>query len=194
MNDQQVAVPEKLPAEILRVLFSEEAISSRVSELAGQISADYEAIGAGSVLLIGVLKGAFIFLADLARRLTVPHRVDFIALSSYGQMGAVSGAVRLLMDLSEPVAGRHVIIVEDIVDSGQTLAYLDRMIGGREPASLRRCTFLRKHTDGQATVPIEYVGFDIPDVWVVGYGLDYAERYRTLPYIAELRPDVYREG
>jgi len=95
MNDQQVAVPEKLPAEILRVLFSEEAISSRVSELAGQISADYEAIGAGSVLLIGVLKGAFIFLADLARRLTVPHRVDFIALSSYGQMGAVSGAVRL---------------------------------------------------------------------------------------------------
>lgn len=188
MSDRRVAAQEALPAELRRVLFSEEAIARRVAELAAELSADYAQVG--TVLLIGVLKGSFIFLSDLARRLTIPHAVDFIALSSYGPMGAVSGAVRLLMDLREPVAGRHVIIVEDIVDSGQTLAYLNRMIIGREPASLRRCTFLRKQAQAQI-VPIEYVGFEIPDVWVVGYGLDYAERYRTLPYIAELKPEVY---
>lgn len=146
MSDDLLNARERLPAELLRVLYSEEAIAQRVAELAAQISADYARVG--GVLLVGVLKGAFIFLADLARRMAVPHRVDFMALSSYGQMGAVSGAVRLLMDLREPVAGQHVIIVEDIVDSGQTLAYLDRMLSGREPASLRRCTFLRKRAAG----------------------------------------------
>jgi hypoxanthine phosphoribosyltransferase len=178
-----------LPADVRHVLYSEEAIAARVAELAAQISTDYAQTE--GVLLVGVLKGAFIFLADLARLLTVPHAVDFMALSSYGQMGAVAGAVRLLMDLRQPVTGKHVIIVEDIVDTGQTLSYLNRMLLGREPASLRRCAFLRKQRANQA-VTIDYLGFDIPDVWVVGYGLDYADRYRTLPYIAELKAEVYQ--
>ncbi|MDT8307516.1 MAG: hypoxanthine phosphoribosyltransferase [Anaerolineae bacterium] len=184
-------IERELPSDLRRILFSQETIAARVAELAAQISADYA--GSDRVLLVGVLKGAFIFLADLARQLTVPHTVDFMALSSYGQLGAVSGAVRLLMDLREPVAGKNVIIVEDIVDTGQTLAYLSRMLGGREPASLRHCAFLRKPRADQA-VAIDYLGFHIPDVWVVGYGLDYADRYRTLPYIAELMPEVYQQA
>lgn len=188
MSPNAKAGPERAPSDVARVLFSRETIETRVAELAAQISADYAE--ADRIFLVGVLKGAFIFLADLARQISVPHTVDFMAVSSYGKEGAVSGAVRLLMDLREPIAGKHVVIVEDIVDTGQTLNYLDEMLRGRSPASLRRCVFVRKRRANQA-VTIDYLGFEIPDVWVVGYGLDYADRYRTLPYIAELKPEAY---
>ena len=141
---------------------------------------------------MGVLRGAFIFLADLTRHLLVPHVVDFMAVSSYGKT-AVSGAVRIVMDLREPVVGEHVLIVEDIVDSGKTLQYLYQTLRGRQPASLKTCALVSKQR-AQVDVPIDYLGFRIPDVWVVGYGLDYADRYRTLPYIAELKEEVYQES
>lgn len=175
--------------ELARVLYTEDQIRARVLELSREISADYADIE--TVFLVGVLKGAFIFLADLARCLEVRHVVDFIAVSSYGSRGASSGAVRLLMDLREPIENKHVIIVEDIVDTGQTLGYLIDTLRGRRPASLRTCAFLRK-VRGGTPFPIDYLGFDIPDVWVVGYGLDLADQHRTLPFIAELKRDVYQ--
>jgi hypoxanthine phosphoribosyltransferase len=157
-----------------------------VKELAGQIDKDYAEIE--RLYLIGILKGAFIFLADLSRLLSVPHTVDFMALSSYGKT-TTSGAVRILMDLREPIEGQHVLVVEDIVDSGHTLQYLYQVLKGRNPASLRSCVLVRKPR-GQVDFPIDYMGFEIPDVWVVGYGLDYADRHRTLPYIAEIRQEA----
>jgi hypoxanthine phosphoribosyltransferase len=172
-----------LHPDIARILIPVEEIQARVSELASQISTDYQNVD--QIYLIGVLKGAFIFLADLTRQLDVPHLVDFMALSSYGKT-TVSGAVRIVMDLREPIEGQHVLIVEDIVDSGQTLSYLYRILKGRNPASLHTCVLLQKKRDS-LDVPIDYLGFEIPDVWVVGYGLDYADRYRTLPYIGELK-------
>lgn len=176
---QGTAVAE--PA-LSQVLVSTAQIQGRVDELARAISSDYAA--GAPLVLVGVLRGAFIFLADLARRLTVPHAVDFIAVASYGDDGR-RGAVRLLMDLREPVEGAHVLLVEDIVDSGSTLTYLQGLLGARHPASLRTCALVRKVRLGQE-VAVDYVGFELPDVWVVGYGLDHANRYRTLPYIAEL--------
>jgi hypoxanthine phosphoribosyltransferase len=137
------------------------------------------------------LKGAFIFLADLARHLEMAHLVDFMAVSSYGKTAA-SGAVRLVLDVRAPIEGEQVIIVEDIVDTGNTLQYLMETLRGRRPASLRTCVLLRKVRPG-AEVAVDYLGFEIPDVWVVGYGLDYADRHRTLPFIAELKPQVYQE-
>jgi hypoxanthine phosphoribosyltransferase len=174
-----------LHPDLSRILVSEATIQQHVAELAQQISADYAQVE--RLCLVGVLKGAFIFLADLARQLTIPHFVDFIAVSSYGKAGAVSGAVRLVMDLREPIEGEHVLIVEDIVDSGNTLHYLVETLNGRHPASLRTCALVRKQSS-HPTFPVDYLGFEIPDVWVVGYGLDYADRHRTLPYIAELKP------
>ena len=138
-----------------------------------------------------MLKGAFIFLADLSRRLTVAHNVDFIALSSYDEGIASSGAVRLIMDTRAPVSGRHVLIVEDIVDTGYTLNYLVRTFRARRPASLRTCILTSKTSQRQIEVQVDYLGFELPNEWVVGYGLDYADRYRTLPYIASLKPRVY---
>ena len=184
------ALVTDLHPDLARVLISPEEIQRRVKEIARALTRDYE--GQGSLYLVGILKGAFIFLADLARHLTHPHFVDFMALSSYGKT-TVSQGVRILMDLREPIAGRHVLIVEDIVDSGNTLAYLRQTLLSRQPASLKTCVLLRK-TRGGAGVEVDYLGFDIPDVWVVGYGLDYAEAYRTLPFIAELKPEVYRKG
>ena len=176
----------QLHPDLARVLVTEETIQLHVAELAQKISQDYA--GVEQLYLIGVLKGSFIFLADLARRLTVPHVVDFIAVSSYGRSGSVAGEVRFLMDVREPIAGQHVLIVEDIVDSGQTLHYLCETFERRQPASLKTCSLVRKERDNMAVqVEVDYLGFDIPDVWVVGYGLDYAEEHRTLPYIAELR-------
>lgn len=163
------------------ILISEERIQSRVAELARRISADYA--GVGELLLAGVLRGCFIFLADLSRRLTVPRRVDFIALSSYGARATPSGAVRLLMDLRTEISGMHVLIVEDIIDTGSTLHYLRSILRARMPASLKTCSLLRKPDRMREDLEIDYLGFDIPDVWVVGYGLDYADRHRTLPYI-----------
>jgi hypoxanthine phosphoribosyltransferase len=173
--------------DLERILVSTEEIKNRVKELANQISNDYA--GIDQIFLIGILKGAFIFLADLSRELTIPHIVDFMAVSSYGKT-ANTGAVRLIMDLREPIDGQHAIIVEDIADSGKTLKYLYQVLQWHNPASLKTCVLLRKSKDN-LDVPINYLGFTIPNAWVVGYGLDYADHYRTLPYIAELKPQVY---
>lgn len=183
-------MPE-LPSDIVRVLISEEEIEKRVSTLAKEISSDYRA--GKHLYLVGVLKGSFMFLADLARRLDVPHTVDFMAVTSYGRQGARSGEVRLLMDLREPITGIDVLIVEDIVDTGKTLHYLHDTLEGRQPASLKNCVFVQKRRE-QLPVTVDYLGFSIPDVWVVGYGLDFAERYRTLPYVAELDQTAYKRS
>ena len=177
-------MPEPAPDALPPVLISEATIGARVEELARRISRDYA--DAGELVLIGVLRGAFVFLADLSRRLTVPCRVDFVALSSYGDGSPSSGAVRLVMDLRVDVAGKHVLVVEDIVDSGHTLAYLVAMLQARHPASLKTCVLTRKAGRLETDVALDYVGFDIPDRWVVGYGLDYNDRFRTLPYIGAL--------
>lgn len=170
-------------------LLSQDQIAARVDELAAQIDADYA--DAGTLVLIGVLKGSFIFLSDLARRLTIPHRIEFIAVSSYGDRESETAeAVRLLMDVRHPIEGAHVMLVEDIVDTGHTLVYLERLLAARSPASLKTCTLLHKPDRTEAHTDIDYLGFTIPDVWVVGYGLDYAEQYRTLPYIGELPPEM----
>lgn len=170
-----------------RTLISEQQILQRVGEIATQISADYA--DKGEVVLIGVLKGAFIFLADISRRLTIPRKIEFIAVSSYQEGSVSSGAVRLIMDVRESLAGKHVIIVEDIVDTGNTLHYLVGMLRSREPASVRVCVLLHKTARTTVDVEIDYLGFEIEDEWVVGYGLDYAERERTLPYIGIVEPD-----
>jgi hypoxanthine phosphoribosyltransferase len=178
---------ENIEENLACVLVSTDQIKTRVKELANQITNDYA--GVDEIYLIGILKGAFIFLADLSRELKIPHVVDFMAVSSYGKT-AKTGAVRLIMDLREPIDGQHAIIVEDIADSGKTLKYLYQVLQWHNPASLKTCVLLRKNKDN-LDVPINYLGFDIPNAWVVGYGLDYADHYRTLPYIAELKPQVY---
>lgn len=183
---------DKLYHEFERILVSEEDAVKRINELAAEISADYE--DKGSIVLVGVLKGCFMFFSDLARRLTIPHYIDFIALSSYGQAGSVSGAVRMLLDLRLDIYNKHVLIVEDIVDSGKTLDYLYGVLEARKPASLKTCVLVRKEREVQLDAPLHYLGFDIPDVWVVGYGLDYAERHRTWPFIAELKSSDMTEG
>ncbi|MCC6955495.1 MAG: hypoxanthine phosphoribosyltransferase [Anaerolineales bacterium] len=175
-----------LPGDIQRILITPEEIEKRVKELADQISNDYRG---KRLYMVGILKGAFIFMADLTRALSIPHVVDFMALSSYGKT-TQSGAVRILMDLREPIENQHVLIVEDIVDTGHTLAYLQQVLKGRSPASLRTCALVRK-TRARADVTLDYLGFEIPDVWVVGYGLDFADRFRTLSYVAELKPEAY---
>jgi hypoxanthine phosphoribosyltransferase len=168
------------------VLIGEAKIAARVAALAEQI--DRESAGMDELVVVPVLRGAFIFAADLTRRLRTPCAVDFVALASY--QGAVSsGAVRLVMDLRSDIAGRHVLIVEDIVDSGRTLAYLAGLLRSRGPASLRTCTLTHKAARQEVAAPLDYVGFEIPDRWVVGYGLDYQDRFRTLPYIGVVEPD-----
>jgi len=168
------------------ILIAEADVRRRVAELARQIEADYA--GADEIILIGVLRGAFIFLADLSRELGVPHRVDFIALASYDEGTESTGVVRLIMDLRTNITGRHVLVIEDIVDTGYTIEYLERTLAARQPASLKACALLRKLERRQVDVKIDYLGFDIPDVWVVGYGLDFADRFRTLPYIGVITP------
>jgi hypoxanthine phosphoribosyltransferase len=177
---------DKLHPDLARIIVPTDAIQSRVKELAEQISFDFSDVD--RLYIVGILKGAFIFLADLTRQLSVEHVVDFMALSSYGKTTS-SGAVRILMDLREPVEGQHVLIVEDILDSGNTLDYLLRILGGRKPASINTCVLVRKERES-LDIPIDYLGFNIPDVWVVGYGLDFADRHRTLPYIAELKQNT----
>lgn len=169
-----------------KILISEEKIQARVVELAGQISEDYE--NCDEVVLIGVLKGSFIFLADLSRKLTVPRVIEFIAVSSYGSGSRSSGAVRLVMDVRGNIENKHVLIVEDIVDTGHTLNYLIGMLESHGPASVKTCALVRKAERAEVDVPLDYLGFDIPDEWVVGYGLDYAEENRTLPYIGTIAP------
>ena len=169
------------------VMISEDEIRQRVNELAEQISGDYA--DKGTIVLVGVLKGSFIFLADLSRRLSIPRTIEFIAVSSYGNSSVQSGAVRLVMDVRGNIEGKHVLIVEDIVDTGHTLHYLIGMMASHGPASIKTCALLHKTDSTQIDVPLDYVGFSIRDEWVVGYGLDYAERDRTLPYIGIVHQD-----
>ena len=169
------------------VLISEADIEKRVAELAQQVSSDYR--NKGDVILVGVLKGSFIFLADLSRRLTIPRTIEFIAVSSYGDTSDSTGAVRLVMDVRGNIENRHVLIVEDIVDTGHTLNYLMGILESHRPASIRTCALLQKTDAAEVDVDIDYVGFSIGDEWVVGYGLDFAERDRTLPYIGTVTPD-----
>ncbi len=178
-----VDVSDALPP----VLISEESIQERVAALAEKISADYS--DKGDVVMIGVLKGAFVFLADLSRRMTIPRTIEFIAVSSYEEGSVASGAVRLVMDVRGNIEGRHVLIVEDIVDTGQTLTYLIGMLESHRPASIRTCALLHKAESAEVDLEVDYVGFGIGDEWVVGYGLDYAEQNRTLPYIGTVEPD-----
>ncbi|MDP2181730.1 MAG: hypoxanthine phosphoribosyltransferase [Actinomycetota bacterium] len=177
-------------SDIERVILTEEAIHERVRELGAQISADY---GDDPLLMIAVLRGATLFIADLARAIHTPVEIDFMAVSSYGSSTKSSGVVRIIKDLDETIEGRHVLVVEDILDTGLTLKYLLKNLASRSPASLDVVALLSK--EGKQRVPItcRYVGFDIPDEFVVGYGLDYAEKYRNLPYIGVLRPEVYAE-
>ena len=170
-----------------KTLISEEEIKARVDELAAQISKDYA--DEDEVVLVGVLKGSFIFLADLSRRLSIPRHIEFIAVSSYEHGSVRSGAVRLVMDVRRPIEGKHVLIVEDIVDTGHTLHYLIDMLGSRNPASVRTCALLHKEHATEVDVAIDYLGFTIGDEWVVGYGLDYNEKDRTLPYIGIISPE-----
>lgn len=179
-----LVIPE-LTEDLERVLIDADTIKCRVDELARKISEDYKD-SEGKLILVGVLKGSFIFIADLARKLTVEHVVDFIALSSY--QGDHSGNVRLLMDTRENMEDKHVLIIEDILDSGNTLDYLIRNFKTRNPRSVRTAVLLDKPDRHVVPVDIDYVGFTIPDIWVVGYGLDYNEKHRTLPYIAEMHP------
>ena len=177
-------LPAELTDELEAVVISEESIRERLTELAAQIDRDY---ADREVLLVGVLKGAFVLIADLARLLTVPVSIDFMAVSSYGSATRTSGVVRILKDLDVDIEGRHVVLVEDIVDSGLTLSYLLRNLRSRDPASLEILTLLSKPGAEKVDVPIRYYGFEIPDVFVVGYGLDHAERFRNLPFIASVR-------
>ncbi|HEY8346165.1 MAG TPA: hypoxanthine phosphoribosyltransferase [Symbiobacteriaceae bacterium] len=161
-------------------LISAEQIQRRVRELGEEISRDYQG---KEILIVGILKGAFVFCADLMRTLSVPARVDFMAVSSYGQSTESSGVIRILKDLDASVTGKHVLLVEDIVDTGLTLRYLREYLQRQEPASLKVCVLLDKPSRRKTPVTVEYVGFTIPDEFIVGYGIDYAEQYRYLPYI-----------
>ena len=180
--------------DIQRVLFTEDQIAQRVKEIGTQITQDYAEIVTESkkvVVLISVLRGAAIFMADLARTIDIPVEMDYMAISSYGNGAKSSGVVRILKDLTSEIEGCHVIIAEDILDSGLTLKYLMKNLSSRHPASIEVATLLRKKTLQQANIDCRYVGFECPDEFIVGYGLDYAETYRNLPYIGVLKPEVY---
>ena len=175
-------------ADLAQILITEEQIAQRLDEMAARIDADYEG---RDLLLVGVLKGAVYVMADLSRRLHRSAPMDWMAVSSYGSGTKTSGVVRILKDLDQDVAGRHVLIVEDIIDSGLTLSWLQANLVGRGAASVRIATALRKPAAAKVDVEVAYVGFDIPDEFVVGYGLDYAEKYRNLPFVGTLQPHVY---
>jgi hypoxanthine phosphoribosyltransferase len=186
---------ELYPGDIKSVLLSSEAIQTRVAELGAQVGEDYrDTIGSQDLLLVTVLKGAVMFVTDLSRAIPMPTQLEFMAVSSYGSSTSSSGVVRIMKDLDRDINDRDVLIVEDIVDSGLTLSWLLRNLATRGPRSLRVCALLRKPDAVRADVDIEYVGFDIPNEFVVGYGLDYAERYRDLPYIGTLDPKVYEQA
>ena len=174
--------------DIEQVLISEDEIQEKLGELAKEISEDYRG---RDLLLVGVLKGAFVFMADLARRVELPLEFDFMAVSSYGSATKSSGVVRILKDLDYEISGRHVLLVEDIIDSGLTISYLLRYLKARGPASLEICSLFWKRGEQAVPLDVKYPGFEIPPVFVVGYGLDYAGRYRNLPYIGVLKPSAY---
>jgi hypoxanthine phosphoribosyltransferase len=179
------------PSYVAEVLIPEARLQERIAELGAAISQDY---AGRDLLLLSVLKGSVLFLADLMRSITPPHSVDFMATSSYGNAFESSGVVRILKDLDSPIEDRNVLIVEDIIDTGRTLDYLVRILKARGPKSLEICTLLNKPARREVDVPVKYIGFDIPDKFVLGYGLDYMEQYRNLPYIAVLAGHVYGGG
>ena len=180
-----------LEQDIKCVLFSEEQLEQRVCELAAQIDRDY---AGKEPLLVSVLRGSFVFMADLVRHITLPCTVDFMAVSSYGSGTTSSGQVKIIKDLSEQIEGKDVIVVEDILDSGNTLHYLFQLLQARHPASIKLATLLDKPSRRTKPITADYVGFEVPDEFVVGYGLDYDELYRNLPYIGVLKPRVYGEN
>ena len=180
----------ELEAAVAEVLIEQDALGARVAELGEEISADYEG---REVLLIGVLKGAVFFMADLMRHVRVPCEIDFMAISSYGAATDSSGVVRILKDLELNIRDRDVLVVEDVIDSGLTLSYLMRNLGAREPASLEVCALLTKPGRREIELPVRYVGFEIPNRFVIGYGLDFAERYRNLPYVGVLNEQLIPE-
>ena len=174
--------------DVEKILFSEEDLAARIREMGEAITADY---AGKEILMIGILRGAVIFMADLARAVKQTVAIDFMAVSSYGASTSSSGVVRILKDLDEDVENKHVLIVEDIIDSGLTLNYLMENLWSRKPASIKICTLLNKPERRKVEVPIAYNGFTIPDYFVIGYGLDYAEKYRNLPFIGVLKPEAY---
>jgi hypoxanthine phosphoribosyltransferase len=182
---------ESLEQGVGEILIGEDDLQARIRELGAELSADY---AGREVLLVGVLKGAVFFMADLMRSLTIPCEIDFMAISSYGASTDSSGVVRILKDLDINIEGRHVLVIEDIVDSGLTLSYLVRNLESREPASLEVCALLTKPSRREIDVPVRYIGFEIPNRFVIGYGLDFAERYRNLPYVGILHPELMPEG
>jgi hypoxanthine phosphoribosyltransferase len=177
-----------LGQDVAKVLISEQELQQRIAELGAQISADYNDT---NPLLICVLKGGYVFLADLTRALNIRHSVDFMAVSSYGAGTSSSGVVRILKDLDSDVSGRHILIVEDIIDTGRTLTYMLENLRVRQPASLRICTLLSKPSRREVDLTVDYVGFEIPNEFVIGYGLDFDEAYRNLRFIGVLKPEVY---
>ena len=176
--------------DIQKILISEEELKARVQELGRQISANY---AGKEPLLVSVLRGSYIFMADLTRSIDCFCRLDFMAVSSYGSGTVSSGQVKIVKDLSDSIEGKDVIVVEDILDSGNTLSYLFQLLKARNPASLKRCTLLDKPSRRSKPITADYVGFTVPDEFVVGYGLDYGELYRNLPYIGVLKPQVYEK-
>ncbi len=178
--------------EIEEILLSESLIRSKIKELGDKIANDYR--DKNNILLVGVLKGAVIFMADLIRHIDLPLSLDFMAVSSYGSSTESSGIVRILKDLDETVEGKNILIVEDIIDSGLTLSYLCSILKSRNPASLKICALLDKPSRRKSDLKVDYLGFEIPDSFVVGYGLDYNEKYRNLPYICVLKPEVYENS
>jgi hypoxanthine phosphoribosyltransferase len=180
----------ELNPDIAEIVLHEHEIQAKVHEMGKAISEDHRG---GDLLLVGVLKGAFMLMADIARAISIPAEFDFMAVSSYGSSTRTSGIVRIVKDLDLDIRGRNVVIIEDIVDSGLTLSYLTRNLAGREPNSLKICTLLRKPDVQQVPIDVTYDGFEIPPTFVVGYGLDYRQRYRNLPYVGTLKPSVYEE-
>jgi hypoxanthine phosphoribosyltransferase len=176
------------PSYIEEILIPSDRLQTRIRELGAEISRDYKG---QDLLLLAVLKGSVLFLSDLMRHIDVPHAIDFMATSSYGSGMESSGVVRILKDLDATIEGRNVLIVEDIIDTGRTLDYLVRILNARSPRSLRICALLDKVSRREVRVPVHYTGFEIPDKFVFGYGLDYAELYRNLPYVAVLAPEFY---
>ena len=181
----------ELEQAVGEILIDEDALQTRIRELGAEVSADY---GGKELLLVGVLKGAVFFMADLMRSITVPCEIDFMAISSYGASTDSSGVVRILKDLDINIEHRHVLVVEDIIDSGLTLSYLMRNLESRAPASLEVCALMTKPERREIEVDVRYVGFEIPNRFVIGYGLDFAERYRNLPYVGVLHDDLMPEG
>lgn len=176
--------------DILRVLYSEEELEAKCVELGAQISKDYEG---KNLLLVSVLKGAVVFMTDLMRHITVPCSIDFMVVSSYGSGVKTSGVVKIVKDLDADLAGKDLLIVEDILDTGMTLHYLKQLLQDRNPNSIRIATLLDKPERRRAAVRADYVGYQVPDEFVVGYGLDYDEKYRNLPYVGILKPEVYKK-